>query len=470
MISAEKVELFFQQLRGKSNPAVQDIRNAAAATGDVSEIVPVILSCASGMGIDASAELAGLTGAQDTAWQEAAFQETATALAKKSGDFAGESDPEKRRELLDTIRKAAASLDAPGKKDRFGTWDEFISECTGYDPGRDFKPSLFNGLGFPPGSVSYIGGRAKAGKTTVLINLLREALFNNRQVLFITLEMSRRQLLIKLILCIAFAITGDKPERGELRSRGSFERWERTGQTPQKDLYTLLHGKPLPESGYGREKTFIDTVNRARGMVQKFFVEKKLLIYDGRGAGFPEIINIIGSHGSGALVLLDYIQRMPPADESGRDDYTRIKKISDGVLLAAVRTNTVIISGAQFNRTVTRNDKGDEIVETTSFRESGDLEQDGFNLLGIARLAGKGKRYIKMFAGREEMIEDDAYSLDYEGAYSYMAVKEKIKAPEETRHCPRRKKQEEPAPEDKPEEKKWGELFSDKRDGNREKS
>jgi hypothetical protein len=44
----------------------------------------------------------------------------------------------------------------------------------------------------------------------------------------------------------------------------------------------------------------------------------------------------------------------------------------------------------------------------------------------VARLAGKGKRYIKMFAGREEMIEDDAYSLDYEGAYSYMAVKEKI--------------------------------------------
>jgi hypothetical protein len=149
---------------------------------------------------------------------------------------------------------------------------------------------------------------------------------------------------------------------------------------------------------------------------------------------------------------------MPAADENSRDDYTRVKKISGGVLLAAVRTNTVIISGAQFNRTVTRNDRGDEIIETTSFRESGDLEQDGFNLLGIARLAGKGKRYIKMFAGREEMIEDDAYSLDYEGAYSYMVVKEKIKAPEEAKHYPRKKKKEEPAPEDKPEEKNWTKL------------
>jgi replicative DNA helicase len=72
--------------------------------------------------------------------------------------------------------------------------------------------------------VSYIGGRAKAGKTTVLINLLREALFNKRRVLFITLEMSRRQLLIKLILCIAFATTEDMTMRGLLRGQGSFER------------------------------------------------------------------------------------------------------------------------------------------------------------------------------------------------------------------------------------------------------
>jgi hypothetical protein len=252
--------------------------------------------------------------------------------------------------------------------------------------------------------------------------------------------MSRRQLLTKLVLSTAFAITTDTQERSLLRGRGSFEWWKQTGHTPQKDYYALLKGQTLPESEYGGEKVFTDAVNTARDKVQDFFSKKplkKLLIYDGRGAEFSEIINAVEAHGSGELVLLDYIQQMPPADESGRDDYTRLKKISDGVLLAAVRTNTVIISGAQFNRTVARNSRGDEIIETTSFRESGDLEQDGFNLLGIARLAGKGKRYIKMFAGREEMIEDDAYSLDYEGAYSYMAVKEKIKAPEEkSRHQP----------------------------------
>jgi hypothetical protein len=281
--------------------------------------------------------------------------------------------------------------------------------------------------------------------------------------------MSRRQLLTKLVLSTAFAITTDTQERSLLRGRGSFERWKRTAHTPQKDYYALLKGQTLPESECGGEKVFIGAVNRARDKVRDFF-SKALLIYDGRGAEFSEIINAVEAHGSGALVLLDYIQRMPPADESGRDDYTRLKKISDGVLLAAVRTNAVIISGAQFNRTVARNSRGDEIIETTSFRESGDLEQDGFNLLGVARLAGKGRRYIKMFAGREEMIEDDAYGLDYEGAYSYMAVKEKIKAPEETRNYQGKKKKEEPAAEAEPEEKKWGELFPDKEDEGREKS
>jgi hypothetical protein len=199
---------------------------------------------------------------------------------------------------------------------------------------------------------------------------------------------------------------------------------------------------------YSGEETFIKNVRKAQELIKNFY-GKMLLIYDGRGADFQEIAAAIERYGSpGSLVLIDYIQRMPPADESDRDNFVRVKKISDDVLSAAVRTNTIIISGAQFNRTVTRDGAGNEIIETTSFRESGDLEQDAHNILGIGRLAGKGKRYIKMFAGREEMIEDNAYELDFDGAFSYMAVKGKSKAPEEPAYPPRRKKKKKtPEPE-----------------------
>ena len=438
MINAEKLKQFFEQLRGKGNPTAQDIRNAAAATGNITEILTEILAYAAGMGIDAASELADFSNAQNTALQEKTMRETAASLAEQSGALASETDPEKRRELIEGIRTAAAALGTAGKKDRIGSWAEYIQECTQYDPDKDFKPDLFDGLAFPPGTVSYIGARAKAGKTTAMINLTREALFSGRKALFITLEMSRRQLLTKLVLCVAFAITGETPERGELRGRGSYERKEQTGATPQKDYYAMLHGKTLQP--YGGEDTFRKNIGKAQDIIKTAY-GKTLLIYDGRGTDFPEISAAIErSAGAGSLVLIDYIQRMPPADESDRDNFVRVKKISDGVLSAAVRTNTIIISGAQFNRTVTRDGAGNEIIETTSFRESGDLEQDAHNILGIGRLAGKGKRYIKMFAGREEMIENNAYELDFDGAFSYMAIKGKIKAPEELAYTPHKKK------------------------------
>ena len=65
MSKTEKLTQFFEQLRGKGNPTAEDIRNAAAATGNIAEILPEILSYAAGMGIDATAELADLTQAQE---------------------------------------------------------------------------------------------------------------------------------------------------------------------------------------------------------------------------------------------------------------------------------------------------------------------------------------------------------------------------------------------------------------------
>jgi hypothetical protein len=392
------------------------------------------------MGIDATKELTDLTSVQEKAQREKTLQETAASMAEQSGALVVETDPEKQQEIIESIRRSAALLGTAGKKDRIGSWAEYLRECTEYNPDKDFKPVLFDSLSFPPGTASYIGARAKAGKTTAMINLAREAIFSSRKVFFITLEMSRRQLLTKLVLCIAFHITSGTAEQGELRGRGSFERKEQTGQTPQKDFYALLHGKPL--QSFSGEETFINCINKAKHIVETAY-GKMLMIYDGRGAAFREITAAIEQYGNyGSLVLIDYIQRMPPADESDRDNFVRVKKISDGVLSVAVKTNTIIISGAQFNRTVTRDGAGNEIIETTSFRESGDLEQDAHNILGIGRLAGKGKRYIKMFAGREEMIEDNAYELDFDGAFSYMAIKGKIKAPEEMPYTPRKKKQE----------------------------
>jgi hypothetical protein len=333
--------------------------------------------------------------------------------------------------LAGEIGKEATALGAAvNERDRIGTWESYIQKCKDDDPSKDFRPSFFAGLGFPSGTVSYIGARAKVGKTTAMINLAREAMNTDRKVFFITLEMSRKQLLTKLALSITYALTGPTADRGELLYLGSKERKEKSDRTPSKDYYALMKGLSLTdEPGI---KTFIKYTNLAIDKIKAIY-GNKLIIYDGRGATFPEIISAIKIHGGpGVLILLDYIQRMPPVDENGSDTYMRLKKISDGVLTAAADTDSIVVSGAQLNRTVIKNENGEEIINADQFRESGDIEQDGHNLLGMGRLAEQGSRYIKMLAAREEMVEDDAYSIDFNGAYSYMKIGEKIKAPETT--------------------------------------
>jgi hypothetical protein len=99
-VKTEKLKHFFEQLRGNGNPTAQDIRNAAAATGNITEILPGILGYAAGMGINADAELNDLTRARETALQEKVIQETAESLRKNPGLLLRRPTRRKRRRSL----------------------------------------------------------------------------------------------------------------------------------------------------------------------------------------------------------------------------------------------------------------------------------------------------------------------------------------------------------------------------------
>jgi hypothetical protein len=392
------------------------------------------------MGIDVTAELADLTDAQDKATHEKTIKETAASIAENIKRYqesitAGVTlDDAELLKLAGIIEKESAILTGKtSKQDRIGTWEDFINECITYEPEKDFTPELFNKLSFPPGTISYIGARAKVGKTNAMITLSKEALFNNRKVFFITLEMSRKQLLAKLILCAVYTMARGADAETDLIKRGSKDRYTETKRTPTKDLYDFLkeiNGKgKLPY--FDGDTDFKNLISRAIEIIGPKY-KRDLFIYDGRGTDFQEITGAIKAYATPeSLVLLDYVQRMPSADNTGYDDYTKIKKISDGVLATATLTQSIIISGAQFNRGTakTKSAEGDEVIDLSHFRESGDIEQDGHNLIGIGRMAAQGSRYIKMLAAREALVEDDAYSINFAGAYSFMERGIKIDAP-----------------------------------------
>ncbi|GHU93483.1 hypothetical protein FACS189479_04920 [Spirochaetia bacterium] len=338
--------------------------------------------------------------------------------------------PADRKTLIDGIGKEHEGT----KKDLISTWAEFEKECIAYDPEADFRPAIFANLPFPSGTLSYVGARAKVGKTTAMINIAREALTDNhrriskneksRKVFFITLEMSRKQLLVKLVLSLVYSYGVGTPQAGLLQTRGSKERKEATGGNPSKDYYNILKGRELEKGIYtpGND-AFIIAVNRARRELAAAY-GKTLFVYDGRGEEFPDIINAIANYaGPDSIVLLDYIQRMPAAENDGFNNaYMRVKLISDGVLKAANRNGCIIISGSQFNREVKLNIDKQEMIYLDSFRESGDIEQDGHNLIGLGRTAVPGGRYLKLLAAREENVENDCYEMDIAPAYSFMAL------------------------------------------------
>jgi hypothetical protein len=345
--------------------------------------------------------------AADLAGQIAHYQKNITAGVKL--------DDPGLVELTRSIEKSAATLGTAPVKNHVYTMIDYFNDCRNDDPSKIFRPKLFNGLECPPGTVSYIGGRAGGGKTSALVNLAREAIRTPRKVLFITLEMSGKQILNKLIHCMGYdKALEDKRNNGLLR-RGENRNTE--GRNLNPDLYNIINGKDI-DYDQGNEE-YIAYISTALNEVTSAVNNGIFTLWDGRGVTDLKIIsNTIRSSGEGCIVLLDYIQRLP-ADENFTDTYMRVKVISNAVVTAAIDSGAVVISGAQLNRTAADTAKKNADVIASTLRESGDLEQDAFNLLAI--YTDKENDFIlHLLKTRETGGKDTKYRIEMAGAYSHM--------------------------------------------------
>jgi replicative DNA helicase len=332
-----------------------------------------------------------------------------------------EQDFKERLDALDRINDT-------DEQKRVGAWDDFETKCKEYNPDKDFRPSLGAGLAFPDGTLSYIGARTGRGKTTIMLNLAREALFmkNPRRVLFVTLEENREALLRKLILSLAYS-TASTEERTLLDTRAGNQT---EGKSIKGDFYTVMRGEH-GLSGPGAGELY-RLISAARDRIKDFY-GKNLIIYEAQGLQNLEQVTaaINRNTHAGDIVLIDYVQRLPGPVGFTATNFMLGKAQSNALFNMAKNTGTVIISGAQFNRAATaQGGKEKEITldgvqfedfEETGFRESGDIEQDAHNALGIGRDTDtKQKRYLKILKTREDAA-DGVFNLDFKGAYAFMA-------------------------------------------------
>jgi hypothetical protein len=352
MTLTEKSRLFFEQLPERAT--AQDYRNAAAATGDVSDIADVIAGHAQAHGVDASGVLQELQTAREQAGQRTAEEEAAAVLAEKSGALAGESNPEKRRELIDDIRRAAVSIGTAGKTNPLVTYEAYRERRAARKYWETFCPDLFNGLPFTDGDIHLIGARSGAGKTNALINIMRELLLTaapehitsnenrardknaKRRIVFISREMSIDDILDRLTLSIAW---GTGTYREILKdSRESFfdlQRFHTANDYPDV----------RPAETYQAYNDALDNY------IYPAMKTGWLVLYDALDAeSLEEILGRLTalSIGQGDVVLVDYIQLLPAASSADAErygssaDHLRMRYIVHALRTDAKRSGAIL--------------------------------------------------------------------------------------------------------------------------------
>ena len=192
-----------------------------------------------------------------------------------------------------------------------------------------------------------------------------------------------------------------------------------------RDYWKLLkytYGKPPSYWEY-------DTGEMARADLYKKVIEKyirptwgerlKIAYVRGRKC-FDDIYNIILNNAEpGTLVLMDYLQLMPICNADigqGNPRYLEIRHIMDMGIIAAEKTQSVIIAAAQLGREDRKSGKQSD--DTQGWRESGDIEQTAWNLIKMTR--DNNKLSYRIAKARSSAGSNTEHSLKWVPSYQYM--------------------------------------------------
>ena len=214
--------------------------------------------------------------------------------------------------------------------------------CIGIDCGFKKVNSIIGGL--QPGKMYIIGARPSMGKSALAMNIA-EHVSKDNNVLFVSLEMSKKEYAQRLMVGRAGVdinsintgtITDDEIARVKL----------------QKDYLDKLN-------------LFIETKSPCR-------------VSDIELA----IINLISTRGSCDLVLIDYLQLLTPSSKT-RNRENEVAEMSRDIKSLAVKYNIPIIVLSQLSRALESRD--DKRPMLSDLRESGAIEQDADVVMFVYR-------------------------------------------------------------------------------------
>ncbi|MCS6985697.1 MAG: replicative DNA helicase [Leptospiraceae bacterium] len=197
--------------------------------------------------------------------------------------------------------------------------------------------------GFRAGQMIVLAARPGVGKSTFALNIAhRIAVKENRSILIFSLEMTKEELLLRMV-CAEALLESQKIMKGY----GSKSEIERLGNA----LYTLAKQEIyIDESS---DLTSFDFKLRSRRLANKLKIEKK-----------PSL----------GLIVVDYLQLM--TDRSGHESrQVEVAAISRSIKLIAKELEVPVLAVSQMNRAIEQ--RGREMrPQLSDLRESGAIEQD----------------------------------------------------------------------------------------------
>ena len=303
--------------------------------------------------------------------------------------------------IYSDIREYNNLLSLDENEDKPYTGERFLEEVT-KNTNNGLKTGfleLNEHVTIQPSSLAFIAGRPSHGKTTMMLNILRNMLEDknneDKAFLFYSYEETRSDILIKIILSVA----NDSGLEQELERAGV------EGVNLRQKALNNFKNHPLcvRENKGGKMSELNSKLGNAYDKVNSWIKEGRLEILtpkssaeslstaiiercmafqkeDGQPNNQEQQIVQIKDKKEVAAVFIDYVQKLT-TEEERVNRQQEIQRICQTLLSTALdkRVATSIILGAQVNRNVTSFDT----LTLDNMREAGDIEQDANLVLGI---------------------------------------------------------------------------------------
>lgn len=229
--------------------------------------------------------------------------------------------------------------------------------------------------GLQSDDVAIVAGRPGMGKTIALEKLTLACARQGRPAVFFEFEMSRGQLVHRIM-----------------------SDW----------LYQPGQGKPVEFSQFRRGTLTteqLDTLAKARaelGRLPIHIFDRAGLTVEQMGARADRIFQKAGKMG---LLAVDYLQLVTPGGRYAGDRYAEVSEVSGALKRLAKRLKCPVLTASQLSRRVEDRPEKDRMPRMPDLRESGAIEQDADIIAGLLRRA--------VYIAKREPKKTDARHLDW---------------------------------------------------------